>query len=242
LEAQIVSFSFQLEVSNSGDLQEVNSDLNMSNTCPNDLERSYDLVTQEYVRRFSDELDYKPFDCDLLDHFASLVRMQGPVCDLGCGPGHVARYLHDKNVDAFGLDLSPAMVMAARHLNPMLNYLQGDMSALDAEDESWAGIVAFYSLIHIPRDRMLTVLTELKRVLQPKGYLLISFHIGDEDLHLDELWDQPVNMDFFFFSLDEMRGYLEQAGFEIEGAHLRPPYAEVEYPSQRGYILSRKPV
>lgn len=214
----------------------------MNNTCPSDLERSYDLVTQEYVRRFYHELDYKPFDRDLLDHFANLVRGRGTVCDLGCGPGHVARYLHDLQVDAFGLDLSPAMVMAATHLNPNLNYIQGDMCALDAEDGSWAGIVAFYSLIHIPRDRMLAVLTELKRVLQPEGYLLLSFHIGDEDLHLDELWDQPVNMDFFFFSLDEMQGYLEQAGFEIDSAHHRPPYDTVEYPSQRGYILSRKPV
>ncbi|MFC1484499.1 class I SAM-dependent DNA methyltransferase [Candidatus Neomarinimicrobiota bacterium] len=206
-----------------------------------DLQCSYDLVTDEYVQRFYHELDHKPFDRDLLDHFAGLVG-KGPVCDLGCGPGHVARYLHDRQVDAFGLDLSPAMVTAAKRLNSDLTYVQGDMASLDAKDEAWAGIVAFYCLIHIHHDSMVAVLNELKRVLQSDGLLMLSFHIGDENLHLDELWDITVNMDFFFFTLDEMQRFLQTAGFEIEYARDRPPYEDVEYPSQRGYILARKPV
>jgi SAM-dependent methyltransferase len=144
-------------------------------------------------------------------------------------------------VDAFGLDLSPAMVAAAKRLNPNLTYVQGDMASLDAKDAAWAGIVAFYCLIHIHHDRMVAVLNELKRALQPDGPLLLSFHIGDENLHLDELWDTAVNMDFFFFTLDDMQRFLQTAGFEIEYARDRPPYEDVEYPSQRGYILARKP-
>ena len=116
--------------------------------------------------------------------------------------------------------------------------------AVDRQDEheSWAGIVAFYCLIHIPRDQMVSVLGELWRVLQPQGLILLSFHIGHEDLHLDDLWDIPVNMDFYFFTLDEMGQYLQTARFVIEFARNRPPYEEVEYPSQRAYILARKSI
>jgi SAM-dependent methyltransferase len=123
-----------------------------------------------------------------------------------------------------------------------LPYVQGDMYALDTHNEAWAGIVAFYCLIHIPHDSMVAVLNELKRALQSDGLLLLSFHIGAENLHLDELWDITVNMDFFFFTLDEIQRFLQTAGFEIEYARDRPPYQDVEYASQRGYVLARKPV
>ncbi len=94
----------------------------------------------------------------------------------------------------------------ARALNPDLEIRQGDMLALDSPDESWAGIVAFYSIIHVSRTDVVRALRELGRCLRPGGRLLISFHVGDEVLHLDELWDHPVCMDFIFFGTDEMLG------------------------------------
>ena len=58
-----------------------------------DYQSSYDLVADEYARRVFDELQQKPLDRQLLDRFAARVRNAGPVCDVGCGPGHVARLL-----------------------------------------------------------------------------------------------------------------------------------------------------
>jgi 2-polyprenyl-3-methyl-5-hydroxy-6-metoxy-1,4-benzoquinol methylase len=75
-----------------------------------DCQASYDRVADEYMRRIFDELQHKPFDRELLDQFSSRVRESGPVCDLGCGPGHVTKYLHEHGVDVSGMDLSPAMV------------------------------------------------------------------------------------------------------------------------------------
>ena len=54
-------------------------------------------------------------DRQLLDRFAASVQDRGPVCDLGCGPGHVARYLSERKVQVCGVDLSPEMVKRARH-------------------------------------------------------------------------------------------------------------------------------
>ena len=115
------------------------------------------------------------------------------------------------------------------------------MSSLDVENEAWGGIVAFYSIIHIPRAEVISVLREFRRVLRPNGLLLLSFHQGQEIIHLDELWGEKVALDFVFFQLHEMEDYLKAAGFEIEDSIERPPYEGVEVQTQRVYIFARKP-
>jgi SAM-dependent methyltransferase len=205
-----------------------------------ELSASYDEVAEEYVQRIAGELEHKPFDRELLDRYAAMFNASETVCDLGCGPAHVARYLRERGVKVIGIDLSPGMVEQARRLNPELDIRQGDMMSLDVPDESWAGIVAFYSIIHIPRASVARALSELGRCLRPGGRLLMSFHVGDEVMHLEDLWGHPVKMDFIFFRADEMLGYLEEAGFDVEETLERDPYPDVEYPSRRAYILAFK--
>ena len=160
---------------------------------------SYDRVADEYVRHIFDELQHKPLDRQLLDRFAASVRDLGPVCDLGCGPGHIARYLQEQGVHVCGIDLSAELVERAHRLTPDIEFRQGDMMALDVPDGTWARIAAFYSIIHIPRDDMVRALREMWRVLRPGGLLLLSFHIGDETNHLDEWGARRCAWTFSFF-------------------------------------------
>src|SRR5205807_2575017 len=102
------------------------------------IRRSYDAVASDYTARFTHELAGKPLDRAWLDRFGRRLRDAGLVCDLGCGPGHVARYLRDGGADVFGIDLSPAMVEKAR-LNPQIPFREGNMLALDLESGSLAG-------------------------------------------------------------------------------------------------------
>jgi SAM-dependent methyltransferase len=205
-----------------------------------ELQGSYDRVVDEYVVQYFNELAKKPIDRELLDRFAETARSRGPVCDLGCGPGQIGRYLHDRGVEAFGVDLSPKMVKMARRLNPDMEFQTGNMLSLDIADGSLGGIVAFYSIIHIQRQDVTRALGEMKRVLMPGGKLLISFHVGEDTMHLDEMWGETVSMDFTFFTPDEMGGYFEAVGFEIEETIERPPYKDVEYESRRAYIFAKK--
>ena len=214
----------------------------MSDQKVDEVQASYDEVVDEYVERIYGELRHKPLDRQLLDRFASSVRGKGLACDMGCGPGHVARYLREQGVEICGVDLSCGMIERARHLNPGIEFQQGDMRALDVADGKWAAIAAFYSIIHVSRGEVVRALRELKRVLRPGGLLLLAFHIGDDLLHRDELWGHKVCLDFLLFRPDEMAGYLRSAGFEIAEIILRDPYPEVEHPSQRAYIFALKPV
>ena len=133
------------------------------------------------------------------------------------------------------------MVLHAQQLNPELSFMQGNMRSLGVSDSVLGGIVAFYSIIHIPRDEVVSVLREFKRVLRPGGALLLAFHIGQEIIHLDEWWDQPVALDFVFFQPGEMTKSLTTAGLEIEVVVERTPYIHAEHPSRRAYICAGKP-
>lgn len=202
---------------------------------------SYDAVAREYDRRIYGELRHKPFDRTVLERFAKAVRVGGTVADVGCGPGHVGRHVSDQGVRVCGVDLSEEMLAIARTRNPAIEFFRADMRAIPRPDASWAGIVAFYSIIHIPREEIVSVLRELARVLEPGGLLLLAFHIGDEAVHLEEWWEQRVSVDFFFFQPEEMKGWLAQAGLEVIEVLERDPYAEdVEHQSRRCLITARK--
>ena len=200
-------------------------------------------MAENYAEQFRDEMDKKPFDRKMLDWLAEKVGDLGVICDIGCGPGQIARYLHSQGVEVCGVDLSPAMVQQAQGLNPDIPFQRGDMLTLaDVADNSYGGVAAFYSIVHLPRQEVVRALQELKRVLRPKGVLLLTFHIGQEIKHLDELLDKEVSLDFFFFETEEVKDHLRAAGFELEEAIERDPYStEVEYQSRRAYIFARKP-
>ena len=205
-----------------------------------ELEASYDRVANQFVEEFFEELKRKPFDRKLLDQFAQNVRARGPVCEIGCGPGQIARYLQDRGASMCGIDLSQEMVRWARHLNSDISFEQGNMLALDVPDASLAGIVCFYAIIHLKREDVTRALKQMHRALRPDGRLLLSFHGGQGELHRDEWYDQPISIDVTLFEKEEMAGYLEAAGFEVERVVEREPY-EFEYPTRRVYIFGRKP-
>lgn len=207
-----------------------------------ELQSSYDRVAEDYAEQFRDEMEKKPFDRKMLDWLAEKVSGSGVICDMGCGPGQVARYLHSRGAKVCGVDLSPAMVREAQRLNPEIHFQRGDMLNLtDVADNSYGGIAAFYSIVHIPRSDVAQALRELRRVLRPAGVLLLAFHIGRETKHLDEWWDKEVSVDFLFFETEEMKGYLAAADFALEEVIERDPYPEaVEYQSRRAYIFAKK--
>lgn len=207
------------------------------------IRKSYDRLAEEYAHRFVTELQGKPLDRELLRRFAREIAYLGEACDMGCGPGHIARYLRDAGTAVFGLDISPRMLEEARKLNPDICFRQGNMMALDLPDGALAGIVAFYAIVNTPKESLTSVFREMERSLQPGGLLLLAFHTGDETVRLPELWCQPISMDWFFFPTAEVQSFLAMAGFAIEDVVERAPYApEVEYQSRRAYIFARKPV
>lgn len=202
----------------------------------------YDAVAREYAEHFGDELEGKPLDRALLERFAADVRGAGPVYDLGCGPGgQTAAFLHVLGVDVRGMDLSPAAVAEASARHPRIPFEAGDMLALPLPDERAAGIVAFYAIVHFAPAQLRTAVGEMHRVLRPGAPLLLSFHVGDEVVHVDEMFGRRASVDFLFHPVERVEDALRGAGFADVETTVRDPYPGVEHPTRRAYVFARRP-
>lgn len=204
-----------------------------------EIEASYDRVAEDYAAEFLRELGRKPFDRGILDRFAEVARGGGIVCEIGCGPGHIARYLEDRGLEMRGIDLSSEMVKQARCLHPEIPFERGDMLDLDLESGSLSGIICFYAIIHLRRGDVPRALSSMHAALRPGGRLLLSFHGGTGTLHRDEWYGKPISIDITLFESDEMRRFLESSKFEIEEILEREPY-EFEYQTRRMFASARK--
>lgn len=203
--------------------------------------RSYDATAEPYAKWIAGELATKPFDTALLTTFAELVT--GPVADVGCGTGRITAYLHTLGVPAFGVDLSPRMVAVARRTYPNLRFTEGSMTALDIEDNTLGGVVAWYSTIHVPDDHLPTAFAEFARILAPGGYLQLAFQAGDRVEHRTKAGPHDVALDFHYRRPEQIAGLSESAGLPVRATLLREPDDDGDYPEDtpQAYVLARKP-
>jgi SAM-dependent methyltransferase len=203
---------------------------------------AYDTVAVDYAELLRTELERKPLDRAMLGTFAELVQASGggPVADLGCGPGRVTAYLHSLGLSAFGIDLSPGMVAVARQAHPDLRFEEGSMTDLDLADGLLGGVVAWYSIIHTPPERLPVIFAEFHRVLATGGHLLLAFQAGDERVHLEKAYGHDLSLDAYRLSPDHIADLLSQAGLVVDARLLREPAGPHEKVRQ-AYILIRKP-
>lgn len=205
--------------------------------------RDYDRVAGAYdelVR--SDQSSTHLLSTAIITVFAEMVRAQGSqsaVIDVGCGPGQWTEHLNHLEVRAYGVDLSPEMVALARRHRPDLKYEVGSMLDLSAADGSVAGILASFSIIHLPPEVLPAAFAEFARVLEPGAPLLIGAQVTDVDpgatgwVRYDEHRASPS----YRWTLDALAERLRQPGFR-EVARLRIVPLEVGKPPP-GYLLTR---
>ncbi|GAA5118400.1 class I SAM-dependent DNA methyltransferase [Pseudonocardia adelaidensis] len=189
-----------------------------------DTRTSYDTVAANYADLLRDALAGYPHLCAALALFADTVRGRGPVADVGCGPGHVTAHLHELGVDAFGIDLSPAMIEVARREHPGLRFEVGSMTHLDLPDASVAGLLGWWSLVHVPDDAIRTVLDHFHRVLRPGAPLLLGFHAGDGSrLKTEGYGGLPTKVHVHRRPPGRVRAWLRDTGFAVEAETLLDP-------------------
>ena len=133
------------------------------------------------------------------------------------------------------------MLEQARTIHPEIYFRKGDILELEFENDSIAGVVAFYAIVHFTREQVRVAFREVFRVLQPGGLFLFTYHVGEEAIHMDEFLGKQVDIDFMFFTTDFIFSCLKDCGFEKIEIIEREPYPGVEYQSRRAYVFSIKP-
>ncbi|GAA1370531.1 class I SAM-dependent methyltransferase [Streptomyces beijiangensis] len=202
---------------------------------------SYDTVAADYAELLSGLLAEIPLDRAMLTAFAELVQADsnGPVADIGCGPGRITTFLDTLGLDVSGIDLSPGMVAVAREAYPHLRFDEGSLLSLDLADGSLAGVVAWYSIIHTPPEQLPLIFAEFHRVLAPGGRLLLAFKAGDRRIHLEHAYGHDLSLDVYWLEPDHVAGLLEQAGLVEQTRVIRQPNATEKGP--QAYVLAWKP-
>lgn len=204
-----------------------------------DTRTSYDTVAPSYADLLRGALERDPWDRAVLGLFAELVRGAGggPVADVGCGTGRITGYLRALGLAAVGVDLSPGMVAVGRREAPGLPLAVGSMTALPLVSASLAGLVAWYSVIHVPDADLPGVLAGFARALAPRGVLLLASHSG-EGVHLktEGYGGHPMAVHVHRRTPERLAALLTGAGFTVEGRLLR---RVADTPSPAGFVLGR---
>lgn len=207
----------------------------------NEVKNCYNQTAEEYAKVFYDELSHKSFDRIVLKRFAKENKAKGKIADLGCGTGQTTKFLHDLGVENLvGIDLSSEMVKQASELNNDIDFEVGNMLDLEKSDEEFGAVLAFYAIVHFNYGEIEKAFTEIYRVLKHSGQFLFSFHVGTEQVDLDEFLDKNLKITFYYFEVDKILEILEMVGFKVLETVVRYPYKDVEYPSNRAYILAEK--
>ncbi|MGV8872169.1 MAG: class I SAM-dependent DNA methyltransferase [Rhodococcus sp. (in: high G+C Gram-positive bacteria)] len=198
---------------------------------------AYDTVAESYADLVRHELDGRHLELGLLATFADRVP-GGEVLEVGCGSGRITDHLHGLGVDVAGIDLSPNMIDVARREYPHLRFRVGSMESLESANNSVAGVVAWYSIIHTPPDKLPAVFAELNRVMAADGLLLLAFQSGDERVRLEHVYGHAVAYDAYRLDPDAIAQMVVDANFEIE---VRVHRAPVGYePTPQAYLMARK--
>lgn len=207
------------------------------------IARAYDIAADEYAAKWWNEFENKHFDRVMLGWYAGQIPPGGTVLEIGSGPGEVSGYLSRLGVRCIGTDLSPRMIENAKRYFPDVQFEVQDFLNLRYVNNSFAGVIAYYAIVNLTVDAIKKGFAEVRRVLQPGGLFLFTFHIYETEEKTEvEAFFTPEGspLTFYYFKVDDMKALVQSLGFQVVDILIRYPYPEVEYPSKRSYFVLRK--
>src|SRR5262249_21242613 len=136
------------------------------------------------------------------------------VLDAGCGTGlPTARQLVDAGAEVTGIDISPVMLSLARANVPEAEFLLQDATEVDASLGVFDAVVAFFSLLMLPRSDIPAALASLRAVLRPGGWLVLGMVEADLDDVPIPFLGVSVHVTGYFE--EQLRRVASEAGFRI---------------------------
>jgi SAM-dependent methyltransferase len=149
---------------------------------------------------------------------AAMNKSKGRILDLGCGPGRDLVVFQKMGYQVTGLDATPAFVEMSKQIAGCEVWHQSFLS-LDLPTNTFDGIFANASLIHVPSAEMLRVLQHLNQALSKNGVLLMSMVRGDREGYSE----RPTGFRYVTgWEYETLKLKLEAAKFEIIDHYYRP--------------------
>ena len=207
---------------------------------PKDIVRAgYDKVSYAYRGEGNDPAspDFEQYGTWLRE-LLELLPAGAPVLDLGCGNGiPVARLLSEAGCQVSGVDLSQVQIERAKRLVPKAHFTRADMSAVKFPPASFAAVVSFYAIIHLPLEEQPALFDNIFTWLRPGGFLMVTTGAqawtGTEE---DWLGVEGARMYWSHADAQTYRQLLTDCGFSIHWMRFVP-----EGSGGHTLILARRP-
>jgi ubiquinone/menaquinone biosynthesis C-methylase UbiE len=177
------------------------------------VESGYDRVAERYLAT-KDADD--PLALSALEEMVRGLRPGAAVLDLGCGAGIPAtRWLAERGFVVTGVDFSEKQLGLARRLVFGATFLKADMTELTFDQSAFDAVVAFHSIIHVPREEHQALLGKIHRWLRPGGLFLTTLTVTDFDGG-DADWEGwGAAMHWSHYDAGTNKKMLREAGFDI---------------------------
>jgi len=204
---------------------------------------AYDAVAADYARMLPDVTAEAPLDRAVLAAFTEMVRQSGDglVAEVGCGSGRITAHLADAALRIVGLDMSPGMIMVARSARPDLAFAVADSGALPLRAGALGGLVAWYSLIHLPTELLPDVLAEFARVTRPAAPVVVAFQSGEgERVDRTTSYGHPVPLTYYRHRVQDIEDALADADFALHATVRREPSQAHETTPQTLLLAQRR--
>ncbi|NYD23308.1 methyltransferase domain-containing protein [Kineococcus aurantiacus] len=184
-----------------------------------DVQQAYSSLARQYIDLLGSVEAVHRDDLRLIERH--LGHLTGPVLDLGCGPGHLTGHLHAAGCEVTGIDLVPEFIAHARRTHPGVPFEVGSLLDVARADASVAGVLAWYSLIHLDPGQLDGALVGVRRLLAPGGVLVVGFFEGA----VCEPFEHKVTT-AYRWPVEELVGRLAAAGFAEVDRLQRPREGE----------------
>lgn len=210
----------------------------------NSVKKDYDAIANEYADEFGKEYE----DLDVIQEFVSKLEMNSNILDLGGGTGKLTDLFIKNNFKAICYDFSKEMMRKSKDFFGELPYILDDMLNVKShfENESLDGIIAFYSLFHIPKENIDSLFCDINDLLKENGIFCFSVQLGNGEGYIDEpyLKEDGKNVLYMnFFTKEYINELLEKNHFKKIFERTKSEIGENELGSESNrkiFIIARK--
>jgi SAM-dependent methyltransferase len=155
-----------------------------------------------------------------LEVLTPLLHPGDPVLDLGCGCGIPVAQELSRTWRVTGVDISEVQIARAEALVPEATFLCQDITAVDFPAHTFAAVVSFFALIHVPLPEQRPLFTRLFNWLRPGGYLMATVGHRAWTGYKDGWYGAPM----YWSHADEgtYLAWLRDTGFELQWREFIP--------------------
>lgn len=170
------------------------------------------------AKNYAQKIANKP-DLFLMNRFLKQIAKGEKILDAGCAAGRDCELFAERGYEPTGIDAVKALIKEAKTNNPNLNFVHGDFINLPFSNNSFAGVWAHASLLHLEKTSdVKAALKEFYRVLKKGGvaHIFVKKQLGSEKTsNVAQDYSGDFNRFFRWFKKDELNKMIKQAGFEI---------------------------